>query len=57
MAQNIIWFTDNAICKEDSPVLCIRCFVLRFEHVGYSTVGWHIFPAWDWTCVIEEKTS
>lgn len=51
--DNIIWFTDNtlwnAVCTEDNPKLCIRCFVKRFEQIGYSTVSWRVLPAWDWT--------
>jgi hypothetical protein len=48
--ENIIWFTDNVfwnhVCLDDSPILCITCFVKRVEAIGYRPVAWRLLPHW-----------
>lgn len=57
--ENIIWFTEsvfwNHICPEDSPILCITCFVKRVEKVGYHPRAWRLLPEWDWVGEVSEE--
>src|SRR5688500_7105173 len=50
--QNIVWFTDNvfwnAVCPDESPILCLPCFIKRTEAAGYRPVAWRVLPEWGW---------
>lgn len=49
---NPVWFTDsvfwNNVCTEDSPILCLPCFIARAEAKGFRPTGWRVTPEWPW---------
>lgn len=50
--HNICWFTEsvfwNAVLVDESPILCLPCFIRRVEAVGYRPVAWRVLPEWPW---------
>jgi hypothetical protein len=52
--DNIVWFTEsvfwNDVVRAHGPdkILCIPCFVLCTDAVGYFPTGWQLLPDWHW---------
>lgn len=57
--ENIVWHTDNVlwnavtgehVVHEQKPagILCVACFITRFDRAGYKTSGWRLIPEWGW---------
>lgn len=59
--DNISWFTEsvfwNDVVKRHGPdkILCIPCFVIRTDAVGYFPTGWRLLPDFHWETTAERE--